>query len=72
MPQQVQTIRPHSDRTGKIIREAITAHARAVMASTRAAIDKQIAAAMAPNVAHGHRRECLDLADQRAPLGLYA
>jgi hypothetical protein len=36
------------------------------MAMTRAAIDEQIPAAMAANVRHGHRRECFDLADQKA------
>jgi hypothetical protein len=32
-----------------------------MMASARAAIDEQITAAMAADVVHGHRRECLGL-----------
>ena len=40
----------------------------AVMATARAAIDKQIAAAMAADVTHGYWRRCLGFADH-PPLG---
>jgi hypothetical protein len=68
MPHRLQTIRPHNERTGISIGEAIAVQRAAVRASTRAAIDKQIAAAEAADVGHGHRRERLDLVDRVPPV----
>jgi len=46
----------------QVVREAIAVHRRAVMATARAAIDEQIAAAMAADMADGYGRECFGLA----------
>jgi hypothetical protein len=50
----------------------LTGFGLAVMATARAAIDEQIATAVAADMTHGHRRECFGLADHPSPLPLPA